>query len=103
MALFVTAGEYRLAGMLVGILPATDSSRAAKAKNSTGAGSAMPKKVTGLVVPPLWLCVPGTRRTRAASAVTVSSALEPLGLGKRLELSATGSHAMKSTGAVSGQ
>ena len=70
--------------------------------NSTGAPASptTPTRAGGLG---LWLCVLGTRNTRAASAGTAGSLRIPCFAHKRLNCSATGTHVSRETGAVSGQ
>ena len=50
-----------------------------------------------------WLYVPGTRKTRAASAVQFQSISNPSCLHRRLKFSATGFHWAISTSSVKGQ
>ena len=76
-----------------------------KSRNSSNptAAPASPTSPTCRGGSALWLRVSGTRRTRAASAVTEGSLRSPCLTHIRLNCSATGTHVSRETGAVSDQ
>ena len=77
-------------------------SKSRNVSNST-AGAISPINSTTRGGVSLWLCVPGTRNTRAESDVTAGSARSPCSVQSSFSRSATGTHVSRETGSANAQ